>query len=367
MKNLLEVASRSRQRGAAVLTVVMTLLMVTTGTTLYSARSVLDEHRSSAQAYRRAQAYNAGLAALTLARMNLNALAIPVDVDDVNVGGMVQLTDSEEESTVFRVGRSANAILGMGCADVPADGADDCPAQVIVRQATRMLNITPPEAPLIARREVELSGDVTVTHIPPPGYIGTPTTVKAGDSVSLRGAAATAVGPGRPRRGATDGVEEHSPDLSTLTAEEFFFRYFGETKESLRASAHAHVSCDGVCNDDVAAARGRVIWVDGDTKINADITIGSPEQPVILIVDGELTINGSATIYGMVYSTALVWDNRGGGTAEIVGSALAENDFEANGTPDMRFDYDVIGTVSNTHVVIFNTVTDDCATMEECA
>jgi hypothetical protein len=86
---------------------------------------------------------------------------------------------------------------------------------------------------------------------------------------------------------------------------------------------------------------GKVIYITqapGTTAtINSNVVIGSPEQPVILIVDGDFKFNGNATLYGVVYVIG-DWNNTGGGNAAIYGAAIVEGDMSSTGTPELSFD-----------------------------
>jgi hypothetical protein len=60
--------------------------------------------------------------------------------------------------------------------------------------------------------------------------------------------------------------------------------------------------CGGGCDEaDVASAvaanPGRPIWISGDLDIDSAVTIGTPDEPVVLIVDGgNLSMTASAAI-----------------------------------------------------------------------
>lgn len=115
------------------------------------------------------------------------------------------------------------------------------------------------------------------------------------------------------------------PTLSSKTADQFFETFFAQTKAEIKNAADnagqlfpAGTSLDG---------KAGLIWVNGDTTIGGGALIGSPTNPAIIIVDGDLTLHG-ATIYGVVYATG-VFDFTG--NPVIKGSMVAENPAPSTG------------------------------------
>jgi Tfp pilus assembly protein PilX len=78
---------------------------------------------------------------------------------------------------------------------------------------------------------------------------------------------------------------------------------------------------------------GQVLWLtakDGSLKrditMNSGFRLGSPSEPVILVVDGNLTLN-SVTIYGVIYVTG-AFRNQGG--SQVKGAILVEGTAETD-------------------------------------
>lgn len=95
---------------------------------------------------------------------------------------------------------------------------------------------------------------------------------------------------------------------------------------------------------------GQAIWLTAkDSGVKKEVTftgsgtggykLGSPSQPVILVVDGNLNLN-SVTIYGVIYVTG-TFRNQGG--SEIKGAILvegtAETDIYGTGSQGTKIDY----------------------------
>ena len=97
--------------------------------------------------------------------------------------------------------------------------------------------------------------------------------------------------------------------------------------------------------DDLDGIKGEVVVLTGNQTINGG-DIGTPELPVILIIDGDLIMSGGPKIYGVVYVRGSI--TRATGQATIVGSLIAEEgvDFGA-GTYTVIYDPETISNASN--------------------
>jgi hypothetical protein len=79
---------------------------------------------------------------------------------------------------------------------------------------------------------------------------------------------------------------------------------------------------------DDAIGKSGLIWVDGDQDLTGG-TIGGPDSPAILIINGNFTLNG-ATIYGIVY---VVGTYTVAGNPIVIGSSIVEGTDIATGDP----------------------------------
>ena len=108
------------------------------------------------------------------------------------------------------------------------------------------------------------------------------------------------------------------------TGEQFFLQWFGADKAFIKAQS-LRLSCQGDCSGLVAGQGSRVIWLDGDARLEHG-AIGSINAPVILIASGNLQIGGSVHITGVVYSMAPVTRVQlAGSSGSIDGAIVAEN------------------------------------------
>jgi len=119
----------------------------------------------------------------------------------------------------------------------------------------------------------------------------------------------------------------NDPNLRSLTADECFENFFFDDRETVKSLAEFDTLASLA-----ASEAGGIAWIsDGDdddlTFVDAQIaagdTYGSPERPVVIVIDGNLQLSGGPTIYGMLYVRGQL---TAGGTATIVGSVVVEGD-----------------------------------------
>lgn len=126
-----------------------------------------------------------------------------------------------------------------------------------------------------------------------------------------------------------------------------FASVFGTWPETYRTQpAAVELTCAGG-NCTAAQVRatsslnpGRLIWILGNLVLDSAGDIGSPSDPVVLIVAGNITNPSNVSVFGIVYSTADTWVTSGGGT--VRGAAVAEGGLGGNGTSTFVYDRAVL-------------------------
>lgn len=114
-------------------------------------------------------------------------------------------------------------------------------------------------------------------------------------------------------------------------------------------TANAEIKACGDLNADSAG----VIWVQGPCTGGNALTgqIGSPDNPVVLVIDGSLKLNTNVKFFGLIFLrytgtdfTACVADGTGcpelepgGGGAKVYGSLVMEGGGKINGTVDIIY------------------------------
>lgn len=91
----------------------------------------------------------------------------------------------------------------------------------------------------------------------------------------------------------------------------------------------------------MAGKKDAVIWVEGNLDLP---NVGTPTQPVILVVNGDLTLSANSVVNGIVFVTGEV---NGNGNPEVYGSLITSEGASITGNPLIIFDPLVVGRASN--------------------
>ncbi len=85
-----------------------------------------------------------------------------------------------------------------------------------------------------------------------------------------------------------------------------------------------------------------MISIDGDATLDGPITLGSPEQPVVIVVHGAALLSGDVTVHGLLYAASIRWDAATGPQASVHGAVVSESGYSGNGAPDLHRDAGVL-------------------------
>ena len=334
-----------RQRGAATLPISISLLILISLVAAYTGNAVLYEQRISANDFRARQAFEAAETGLAVAAAYIarpggadkdgdGAIDPMFDTNADGVGDATTTTLADNSSVVVNVTGAfpTFAIVSTGF-------SDDRSAMQLVRAIGATVDALPnkPGNPLTARGQVDINGSATVHN--PEGA----STVWSGRDVNLGSNNATATNIADPNdpnyptcmdtsmtctttRSSTKvavglDVIENDDSLNNLTSEQMFMNFFGLSMANYRAS-RVSLEVNAANANNLATAAdpgihlgvGEVIWVEGDTSLTQTTTVGcevpvtganvcpaANVDPSIVIINGDLTAQGTPNFYGLVY------------------------------------------------------------------
>jgi formylmethanofuran dehydrogenase subunit C len=121
-----------------------------------------------------------------------------------------------------------------------------------------------------------------------------------------------------------------------------FLNYFGRTLSEYKTQVATKLINAADINS-ISGALGQSIVVTGNTTF-PNATIGSRDRPVVLIIDGDVSFQGTPTIYGTVYITGAV---SGGGNPRIQGSMVVKGAVAPTGSVDIIYDPFVTSNATN--------------------
>jgi hypothetical protein len=194
-----------------------------------------------------------------------------------------------------------------------------------------------PPAAVVAKNNVNLNGNLTVNNT------ATGISIWSGGGVTLTGSATTqgTNGAGSNKNGIGTDVVQNDSGLAALTGAQLFQSFFGMTETQAQQRADIAYTNSGTTDYSSAlgGVTGQTIWINqngGNATFNSNTTIGSPSNPVVLIINGNINANGNCTIYGMVYVLG-DWINGGGGTLTINGAVVVQGNLQSTGTPNVNY------------------------------
>jgi Tfp pilus assembly protein PilX len=221
--------------------------------------------------------------------------------------------------------------------------SDDCTGDAAATVSVTLGAIsglaTPPAAPLTARGTVSIgnaalgviNGDPTTNGI----------TINAGMGIDATNVRISTV-PGTPPKSTLVG---NDASLRETTEDQMFATFFGMSKDayqSLPTVTKLTCPCTETTVRNAYDNGARQLWLEGNLVMNANLTIGSVTDPVLMVTNGTIEMRGDLNVYGLLYSTGITWDNTGGGSALLRGAAISEGNYTGNGTPDYFYDPNVL-------------------------
>ena len=137
-------------------------------------------------------------------------------------------------------------------------------------------------------------------------------------------------------------------NLAAQGAEPWFRAMFVlDTASYQRQPAVVRINCAAGCTrTDIANALllnpRNPIWADGNVDIDAAGALGTAADPMMLIVNGNLTVSGDATVSGFVHANQVSWTAP---AATWDGAVVSATAFDATGVATVRYDKAMLDTI----------------------
>ena len=149
-----------------------------------------------------------------------------------------------------------------------------------------------------------------------------------------------------PGRSGADSLAARDGELGTVDADRLLARLLGvDAARWQQLPGVRRLACGIECANaiaDAATQGASMFWIEGDLAIEGPLTLGSAERPLLLVVEGELRLQGAMAVHGVVVTRAPAWDTGGTAGAEIHGALVALGDLRGDGTPTIVRDRDVL-------------------------
>ena len=315
------------QTGMATLAIVVLLLSIITIAALTAARNGVTEQSISANLYRERQAFAAAQAGLamawnTLTWQRMNGLAPGGTLS----GGEGTLGNDAVYIYTYRLVDTTPTLL----VEVMSTGqAGDGTGKRTLWQIAQLIPplATQPDAPLTSRNAVYLNGAV-LNNLQGGPLIraGGPITYASGQTGSAC---------------RLPGLCITDPAMSKLTQDEFFATYFNMDRGTMTQLATGY-DCD-ICTATADGQTGAILHIEnrqGASIYLENSTLGSVDEPVILLVDSDIRGISDVTLYGLLYVTGGIK-----GIADdvtITGALVSDRDIDIQGDMTMTHDTGVL-------------------------
>lgn len=340
------------QRGAAMLVITVALLIATTMIILFAANQSSTLQKITSNQYRNATGFQAAEAGLEYAinylqKNSATILANPVsgfiapfsNASTTNV----TLPNNSKYSFVYTnpIANNYNVI------QITSTGSsDDNTSTRVVSQTVAFGSLlsTSPNKPITSKGAVSLGGNATVSN--PEG----PNAITSAAGVAFSGSSTTVTTLGTGNAGST---QQNNSSLQSMTDNDFFVSYFGNTSAVIKSKVGHYYNNTSNTNysSTLSGMTGTSIWIDqssGSTAtINGTTTIGSAAQPVMMVVNGNLSLSGNVVIYGFVYIIGTTGINTLTGNTQIIGGMVTSNTLNMTGSISITYNSTVLNTLRN--------------------
>ncbi|MBB6055066.1 pilus assembly PilX N-terminal domain-containing protein [Tolumonas osonensis] len=381
----------NKESGFITLTVVLIIVLLITALSLMTGKMLMGEQRSASNQVRYHEAMNAAQAGLDKGIAQLmsdfdnradlkHQTAVPYYQVSFGNVSEIALGDNIIRSVTIR---------SVGTAGYSASSATSTDAESRVAVSQQVIEIPTlsslPDAPLTVAAGTAIGGNLAIVANPNGGGAGVPLSVWSREVVDIGASFAscgreeydytgnsgckTAAYSSNKNGKQADIVEDDKinfpPDSASLLA--YIFAGSSTVEEVISDTIQSNptdyedrvgVNKTGLadCSSLNASSSGRYI-INGNCAPSG--TVGSKDHPVeLLVVDGDLTLNANAIIYGLVfafdtanspdYPSTATYDMKINGTASVYGVVVSNYKLKiSNGGFNAVYDPDVLTNLSN--------------------
>lgn len=145
-------------------------------------------------------------------------------------------------------------------------------------------------------------------------------------------------------------VIEGDSSLGALSTEQFVQNFFGTDIDGLKqiASEYYYSTTNTNYSSQLDGQKGKIIFIDqpsNNAELNQGITLGTADEPVILIVNGSFKMSGFSEFHGLLLLTEKWVDKFDYG--EINGTVIVNGDIKLKGNAAINYDPNVMSKISN--------------------
>jgi hypothetical protein len=106
--------------------------------------------------------------------------------------------------------------------------------------------------------------------------------------------------------------------------------------------------CDSALQNVVSSGQA-MLWLEGGLHIKQNLTLGSEQHPILLMVDGPIRFDAPVTIHGLVYSTSPDWHDSSLLGSTLHGAVVFEGDLMAHGRAHIHHNLAILERLHQQH------------------
>lgn len=324
------------QRGYALLITTLVILLGITITALMVSKAVYFEQKMVAEDYYSQQAFQAAEAGLASGLSYLNTHRKDILIQDQNKPSFIHqiIQANQKNNTSYHISLSNPVLYSFSRIKISAKGMANQGQSI--RTITQQVQLSPffltlPPVPLTVKGIVSLGGNSNISNLK------SPFTLVSGGKTHLNQKATTH---------AADKMSSSTFNLQSdimqddflldkMSSQQFFEGFFGTNKETAQQNVDLLYN-----NQGNLSLSNTSIWISRtQTSVLGQLTLGSPTNPVVLVIDGPLSTTKPMTIYGIVYVIG-DWNNES--LVEVIGAAVVEGNLSSPGTLNINYDHSVL-------------------------
>lgn len=343
-------AYKNKMRGAITLIATIVLMVASSLIIIYAAESYRMMTKSVANSNRNQQAIQAAEAGLDFGMNYFQKNSAAILLNPVN-GYIPNYSSSNTSATLANSSSYSIAytnpiqnnysIIKITSTGLSDDGSSSRIVSMNISSDSLLAgNVA---IPIVTKGNVILSGNVNVTNL------SAVHTIDAASTISLNGLSRTTTTSGVSASGSDLHPNQNS--LQTMTANDFMANYFGTSLTNAIKGQVAHSYSNNSSTNygsTLNGMTGTTIWINQSNNSTATIdnsTIGTVASPVLIIVNGNLNMTGTTTIYGFVFASGTLGVNSGGGIFTLVGGVASGGNVNMQGNVNIIYNSAVLTTL----------------------
>lgn len=344
-------------RGAATLIFAVVLIVICTLIIIFAANYGRMQEASVTNQVRGAQAFEAAEAGMEFGIAYLRQNAATVIANPVSghfTYTNASLTDvALGNGSRFSVSYTNPVANNYELIEITSTGVnDDDTSTRIVRQQVQFgtLLMSPPTNTITSKGSVTLTGSAVVANT------SNTNTIVSASTVSFGGNAETVLSTGTSSYAGNIGadIQQNNNALDTQSNDAFFSSIFGTTDLNVIQSQFQHKytnSSDTNYAGTLDGMQGTSIWINqtGTSVANfsGNATIGSATNPVLMVVNGPLTVTGNVTVYGFIFVIGPSGISNLMGNISVIGGMATTDDLTITGNANITFNPTILENIRN--------------------